>query len=311
MNSTIRAITVYADQDEWLGDVRPDGIGATDAIKLLDIYPASWGGPWTVWARYHSPESLKPKTGDHLRAGLYWEGAALEWYRSHRLDLDCELWAPLSRIEGGILRPSPDAMIRDAAGDVVGLVEVKCPRFGWHAYEPDQTVIESWGKREPEDLPAPLHYCAQVYLQMAAAHAAGLPVAFCDLVVFFGPQDIRVIRFVHDEEHAADLMGCITEAYGRIVVEGIEPPPDRTGDAWRHLLEKPREEDHEAGEELAALLRTYAAVDAVYKATTDQRDQLRREILTHANDLGARRLLWDESRLTITKRGAMMIKGRT
>lgn len=304
----VEGLTVYPDRDAWLADVRPDGIGATDACRLLGLYPASWGGPWSVWARYHAPERLAPKEGAHLRAGLYWEGAALTWYRSHRLDADVELITPLSRIEGGLLRPSPDGIVVDAEGQIVGLVEVKCPRGGFHAYAADGHVVEAWGDRPVEEYPAPLHYCAQVYAQLAAARAAGHPVGWCDLVVFFGPQDVRVIRFVADEAHEGALVERLRTAHAEIVVEGHEPPPDLSGDAWRALVERPREVDHEADEALAGLLRQYAAVAAVYKDASAQRDRLRRDVLAAANDLGARRMTWDGQRLTISARGAITIR---
>lgn len=304
----VDGLTVYPDRDAWLADVRPDGIGATDACRLLGLYPASWGGPWSVWARYHAPDRLAPKDAPHLRAGLYWEGAALTWYRSHRLDADVELITPLSRIEGGLLRPSPDGIVVDAEGQIVGLVEVKCPRGGWHAYAADGHVVEAWGDRPVEEYPAPLHYCAQVYAQLAAARAAGHPVGWCDLLVFFGPQDVRVIRFGADEAHEGALVERLRTAHAEIVVEGHEPPPDLSGDAWRALVERPREVDHEADEALAGLLRQYAAVAAVYTDAGAQRDRLRRDILAAANDLGARRMTWDGQRLTISARGAITIR---
>lgn len=304
----VEGLTVYPDREAWLADVRPDGIGATDACRLLGLYPASWGGPWSVWARYHAPERLAPKEGAHLRAGLYWEGAALTWYRSHRLDADVELITPLSRIEGGLLRPSPDGIVVDAEGQIVGLVEVKCPRGGFHAYAADGHVVEAWGDRPVEEYPAPLHYCAQVYAQLAAARAAGHPVGWCDLVVFFGPQDVRVIRVAADEAHEGALVERLRTAHAEIVVEGHEPPPDLSGDAWRALVERPREVDHEADEALAGLLRQYAAVAAVYKDAGAQRDRLRRDVLAAANDLGARRMTWDGQRLTISARGAITIR---
>ena len=304
----VEGLTVYPDREAWIEDVRPDGIGATDACRLLGLYPASWGGRWSVWARYHAPERLAPKEGAHLLAGLYWEGAALSWYRAHRLDADVDLATPLSRIEGGLLRPSPDGIVVNIEGEIVGLVEVKCPRGGWHAYSPDGHVVEAWGDRAVEDYPAPLHYCAQVYAQIAAARAAGHPVGWCDLVVFFGPQDVRVIRFACDEAHEGDLVERLAALHSEIVVEGIEPPPDLSGDAWRALVEAPREVDHEADEPLAGLLRQFAAVAAVYKDAGAQRDRLRRDILAAANDLGARRLTWDGQRLTISARGALTIR---
>lgn len=304
----MHGVTTYPDRESWLADVRPDGIGATDACRLLGLYPASWGGPWSVWARYHRPEAIRAQEGAHLRAGLYWEGAALAWYAQHRLDADVGLMSPLCRIEGGLLRPSPDGMVVDAEGQIVGLVEVKCPRAGWHAYAGDGHVVESWNGRAVADYPAPLHYCVQVYAQLAAARAAGHPVGWADLLVFFGPQDVRCIRFVADEAHEDQLVERLAAQHAQIVVEGVEPPPDLSQNAWRALVERPRDVDHEADDDLAGVLRQYAAVAAVFKDAGAQRDRLRRDLLARANDLGARRLVWDGQRLTISTRGSLTIR---
>tara|TARA_Y100000114_G_scaffold14231_2_gene11594 strand:- start:724 stop:1665 length:942 start_codon:yes stop_codon:yes gene_type:complete len=306
--ATLRNVTTYPDREAWLADVTRDGVGATDACRLLGLYPAAWGGPWSVWARYHRPDAIRPQEGAHLRAGLYWEFSALEWYRTHRLDADVTMRSPLCRIEGGLLRPSPDAMITNAEQQIVGLVEVKCPRAGWHAYAPDGHVVEAWGERGINHYPAPLHYCVQVYAQLAAARLAGHPVGWADLLVFFGPQDVRTIRFVADEAHEDQLVERLAQAHAEIVVDGTEPPPDLSVDAWRDLVERPRDADHEADEDLAGMLRQFAAVAAVYRDAGEQRDRLRRDILARANDLGARRLIWDGQRLTISSRGSLTIR---
>ncbi len=75
---------------------------------------------------------------------------------------------------------------------------------------------------------------------MVALRRAGHNVQWYDLVVCFGPHDTRVIRFQYDEAVAQELLRLLSEAWQDIVVEGNEPTPDETRQAWDYLLTRPR-----------------------------------------------------------------------
>tara|TARA_R110000803_G_scaffold116230_4_gene184851 strand:+ start:1256 stop:2305 length:1050 start_codon:yes stop_codon:yes gene_type:complete len=254
-------ITTYPDTQTWLDDAA--GMGATTAYKLMNLCPSSWGGAWSVWARYHMEGWEQDKVGAAAGAGLTWEPHVLQWYDDARLEAGHTLDTSIARIEGTDedlpLRPSPDGMV--LVGDsMVGGVEVKCPAWGWDAYDRDGTVVEGWlppgslysddptempqtkgwyGRRR-DQYPAPLHYCVQVYTTMLAARRAGHDVEWWDLVVFFGPHNVRVIRFMWDDDVCGYLERVLVQLWDEVVTVGEEPPPDQTRGAWNYLLEKPR-----------------------------------------------------------------------
>lgn len=255
VNITDHRITFYESQEDWLADRH--GCGATDAYKILGTCPASWGGPWTVWAKHHYP-GWEPSEGTEvMRAGLTWERYALLWYDEHRIEDGMHLDVQTCRIEAEVpglpLRPSPDALIWDD-DKVVGGVEVKCPRFGWDDYAKDGEVIDQWQTAEQINMPSergwlgrwrgeypcPLQYVVQVYLTMWALRHTGHPVEYWDLVVVFGPHDTRVIRFMWDSNVASRIHGLVKAAWQDIVVCGNEPPPDESRQAWDYLLSRPR-----------------------------------------------------------------------
>ena len=254
---TPKNITYYESQADWLDDKH--GCGATTAYRLLAACPSSWGGPWTEWAKAHYPGWENPHQTTAMGAGLTWEQYVLSWYDDHHIEGNDNLHLDVQtcRIEASDfalpLRPSPDALVWDD-DTLVGGVEVKCPRYGWDDYAKDGTVIETWATtlepgtpmakgwlgRRREEYPAPLHYVVQVYTTMIALRRAGHDVQWYDLVVCFGPHDTRVIRFQYDEAVAQELLRLLSEAWQDIVVEGNEPTPDETRQAWDYLLTRPR-----------------------------------------------------------------------
>lgn len=249
--------TMYESTADWLAD--KSGCGATTAYKLLAACPSSWGGPWTVWAQHHSADWEPQESTSVMQAGVTWEDYVARWYDDHVIGEDDELYldTQLQRIEasqpGGLpLRPSPDGLVYRGE-QVIGGIEVKCPRYGWDDYAKDGEVIEAWPTTDDElpmskgwlgrwreDYPCPLHYAVQVYVTMLALRLTGEPVEWYDLVVCFGPHDTRVIRFMYDECVCQELLRLLTEAWQDIVVEGNEPSPDETRQAWDHLLRRPR-----------------------------------------------------------------------
>lgn len=248
-------ITYYESDDEWKADRK--GCGATTAYKLLEMCPASWGGPWSVWASHHYDGWEDTKSTAVMSAGLTWEPYVLQWYDRTRIDgnddsdrlfLDVQTCRIEAAIPGVPLRPSPDALIWDD-DRIIGGVEVKCPRFGWDDYAGDgvmieqwetQTVGEGWLGRPRYEYPCPLQYVVQVYLTMAALRSVGHNVDYWDLVVCFGPHDTRVITFLWDADMAHKLVDMLRDKWDDIVVQGNEPMPDESRQAWEYLLGKPR-----------------------------------------------------------------------
>ena len=256
-------ITYYQSEEEWLDDRH--GCGATDAYKILGTCPASWGGPWTVWAKHHYPGWEAAEGTSVMRAGLVWERYALLWYDETRIEagdiqagsphlhLDVQTCRIEAEVPGLPLRPSPDALIWDN-DRIVGGVEVKCPRYGWDDYAKDGVIIDQWQTAEQIDMPSksgwlgrwrheypcPLQYVVQVYLTMAALRSVGHEVQYWDLLVCFGPHDTRVITFMWDEAMAHRVLDLVKDAWQDIVVLGNEPPPDESRQAWDYLLARPR-----------------------------------------------------------------------
>ena len=100
-------ITYYESDEDWKADRK--GCGATTAYKLLEMCPASWGGPWSVWASHHYDGWEDTKSTAVMSAGLTWEPYVLQWYDRTRIDGDDD-----SDSDDGRMK-SPQALVRGKA----------------------------------------------------------------------------------------------------------------------------------------------------------------------------------------------------
>lgn len=249
-------VTVYQGRAEWLEARNGEGhtVGGTTAAALLGSSP--WAGPWDVWAEAHAPEEGKPRDQSNAatRAGVLWEPYVVSAYAETR---GAEVWAPLA-IASAQGRPwargSFDGITR--RDGEIGILEIKCP------YRRDD-----WGKdgeiaHTAADLVCPVYYAIQCYWYLAVS---GLPWA--DVVAFFGPHDLRVVRIVADPTFQAALLSRVEDARDRIMVSGVEPDLDASEACKRALQARERDEAAPLTEDVhRAALGYYRARDAEKEA---------------------------------------------
>jgi putative phage-type endonuclease len=245
---------VYPDHAAWLA-ARRDGadypVGGTTASALIGR--SRWRGPWDVWAQYHAAEGYQASEPDQatVAPGLWWEPRIAEWYRDHK---DAEIWTPPAIVRHAILPwalASIDGIVM--RGGEVGLLEIKTARSrdGW---APDGAEAETATGAQV----APLDYLIQIYWYLGVT---GLP--WCDLVVMFGPQDMRTYRIHADRPFQAGLFRAVTAARTRHLVNAEPPPVDATAACLASLLAIDRTGETPATVEVLDAAAEYERVKAI------------------------------------------------
>lgn len=242
--------TVYPSHEEWLADRTDRGamrVGGTTAAALVGL--SAFRGPWDVWADYHAPEGYKRPQADAatLSAGLWWEPHIRQWYAEHA---PADVWSEPCMVRGILpwMVASVDGFVlRDGE---VGLLEIKTARSR-----------EGWGKdgetaeTANDHRVAPLGYVVQCYWYMAVT---GLP--WTDLVVMFGPQDVRTYRIMADKGYQATLARRVMAARQRYMVDGEQPDPDASDACVASMNARHREGEEPITPEVLAAAREYDTV---------------------------------------------------
>jgi hypothetical protein len=221
-----------------------------DAIRLLGLCHSSKGHAWTVWNKYVNGEEADTLISE---AEAYWLDWACSAYDELVLDAGHDLLA--GPVDSKSITGNHRVVV-NCDDKRVGAVVARAPRFGWDDYlsgqghkvdewatlpgEVQLSFAQGWMRRERMDYPAPLVDVARVYLTMAALLPEYPTLEWVDLIVLFGPHDLRRIRFRVDHLMVRQLRSELQRLWGEVVVDRQEPEPDGSHAAWDKLLTRPR-----------------------------------------------------------------------
>lgn len=236
----------YTDREAWLAGRAELGrtrIGASEVACVLGISP--YGSPWSVWAKRHG---VKQKQTASMKAGNDFEALVVDWFLRDRGALHVEARG-LSIWHDDVVAVTPDCVYRDA-DDRPALLEVKCPHVNGHGawmWEDGATVSPGWWDGAAESLGAPGWYIAQVQAQLALTGAE-----YADLVAFFGPHDVRVVRIEPDPTWWASTRATLDGWRRRHLLgevewdQSSEPDPDESDACLRMTLQRCTRPEREA-----------------------------------------------------------------
>lgn len=243
-------VEVFPDRASWLL-WRSEGayrVGGTLSATLIGR--SRWAGPWDAWNAAHGTAEPIPVDAATVSAGLWWEPTIARWYAEH---CGAEVWGGLAVCTHPVLGWAFGSFDGIARRDgEVGILEIKTARSreGWARHGTLQATAES-------DAVAPLDYLVQVYWYLTCS---GLPWA--DLVVMFGPQDVRVYRILADPRFQASLLRRVATARQRYLVRGEAPDLDASEACVAAMNAIDRSGMVEIGPEVIAAAETYDAAKA-------------------------------------------------
>jgi predicted phage-related endonuclease len=203
----------FPDEAAWLAARRRFGIGASEAYDVL------LGDRWRVYNEKTAGEGApRDEPDDDLAWGHDVEHAAERNYKRRRLApgevyTRCDL--TIARIPGLPVFATPDALVTDAAGRVLRIVEVK--RRRWRD-------SSEWGDEGTDEVPA--RVLVQVQLQM---HLTGAPEAHVFGSLGDTAPRIYVVRY--DEATAVDIAARLLAFWSEHVIPRTPPVFDGRGSA--------------------------------------------------------------------------------
>lgn len=229
---------------------RKRGIGASDLWKLFN-------DPHALWLEKRGLVDPEPEN-DFMRWGKLVEPLLIE-------EAQRRLGLPVVKCEQTLvgaepwMMATPDGLVLNEAGDVIGLVEAKTAA-GWKASE--------WGDEGTDDIPN--GYMMQVQWQLlVGSHVFPYLTRPTDVIVELNHQ----LRMYASAPHLALQAALVRKAreFWRYVESGDPPPIDGSESAKQTLLTlfppRERKEWGEATEDDLALIEQYqAAKDAALKA---------------------------------------------
>jgi putative phage-type endonuclease len=255
---------------DWLRE-RRKGIGASDAAAIIGLSPYS--NPFITWL---------DKTGqlplDHgaeepgERWGRFLEGAIADAFEAetglHVVNRGLVVVHP----EHEWMRATLDGHVAEGptrtepAGIVLGVYEAKTTngRDG------------TWKDGPPE------WYHLQVQHQLAVT---GLDRAWVPVLI--GGSDFEVHEIQRDEKVVRLLLKYESEFWFDNVLAGVPPAVDgseRTGDALRRLYARPQRSECELPDHAAGLVRQYLRATAVEKASKQQAEKAKNELMALLGD---------------------------
>jgi hypothetical protein len=299
----------YHDRTAWLdgrAELGSTRIGASEVACVLGVSP--YGSPWSVWARRHGVEAKQTAA---MQAGNDFESLVVDWFLRERGALEV-VARGLSIWHDDVLAVTPDCAYIDAEGRLA-VLEVKCPHRAGHGawtWQDGATVTPGWWDTPAEDLGAPGWYIAQVQAQLALTGAE-----YADLVGFFGPHDVHVIRIEPDPAWWASTRATLDAWRRRHLLgevdwtESSEPDPDGSDECLRLALQRCTRPQRDATEAEAELLASALAVSAAREAANARHGEARRA-LTDAMIAGGgpRRIVCPVGSAHIDKRGVLHVR---
>lgn len=313
-------ITIHADRESWLAWRRDDHrIGGTDACAILQQSP--WGGPWSVYASRVLELERKGPSAEAAYRGHELEPVALaRWSRRTGIEYEAGL-VTVTHADEPWAFASPDALVLDPSGAIIGGVEVKTVSrsdlgYLWNDDEPepswvgdlDGLVVEAFDSQPAYAIPGP--WLAQIYWYLACT---GAP--WWDLVIM-GPHidHTQVIRIQRDEAHQAAMVASVKAWRERHLVQGAKPPLDDSDEAYAYTrgewLAREVKNTVVLVDDEAELANSFGLAKAETKAAAAVIKRTRAELMELATRLEASKMLTADYVVSINKAGAMSAKAR-
>ena len=242
--------TKYIATSDFLEDQtiepRDKGIGGSDIATIVGLNPFS--SKWDLWATL---TGRKKRFSGNVATGV---GTKLEPYvcDEYRLTKDVQLVGPTASTIDGIVRRSPDRLILQDNG----ILEAKTS-LGYGARK-------MWGGSDDSEIPDYYNTQARWYMSMPydlsklrtyedfdaiethiLMNGKQWAAEYTDFAVFMTGPEHRYYRLYHDQEISDVLLEEAHKFWNQHVLRDIEPDPDGSASAAKHIAERFKETTQE------------------------------------------------------------------
>ena len=264
----------YVSTSDFLDDTsiepRDKGIGGSDIATIVGLNP--FASKWDLWATL---TGRKKRFAGNVATNV---GTKLEPYVAdeYRLAKNVPLVGPIASTLEGIVRRSPDRLILPDNG----ILEVKTS-LGYGARK-------MWGNEEDGSIPDYYNTQARWYMSMPydlsklqthnddhfglEAHilmrGSQWTAEYTDFAVFMTGPEHRYYRLYHDQEISDVLLEEADKFWKHHILRDIEPDPDGSASASKHLAKRFQEATQELKKpdpEVANIIQEYRKLDILNK----------------------------------------------